>query len=105
DTGKVGKRQLPFPPGLMFWTLRQNLWREHAVDLEELEFDRVAAGFRRRIHKCLGAADIAAMIAGRFGDKDRHGMVSLHLTISKERMAKKRLTTRARSHEPSCRKR
>ena len=92
--------------GPVLGAVRQDLRREHAVDLEKLELDRVAAGIGRRIHKGLGAGEVAAVIAGRFGDEERRGMVCFHLTISKERMAKKRLTTDAgpRSHEP-CRRR
>src|ERR1700742_4178921 len=89
---KVGQWQLPFRPRPVLRTLRQNLRREHAVDLEKLEFDSVAAGIGRSVNKSLGAGQIAAVIAGGLGDEQRTGMVSFHLTISKERMAKKRLT-------------
>jgi hypothetical protein len=101
----MGKRQLPFGAGAVLGALRQDFRREHPIDLEELEFDRVAARIRRRIHKGLGAGKIAAMIAGRFGYEEGGNKVSFHLTISKEHMAKKRLTTDARhaAHE-SCRR-
>jgi hypothetical protein len=69
--------------------LAQDFRREHAVDLEKLELDRVAARIRRRIHKGTGAIQVAAMVAGSLCDKNR---VSIHLTKSKDAMAKKRLT-------------
>ena len=67
----------------------QDFRREHAVDLEKLELDRVAARIGRGIDKGQGARQVAAVIAGGFGDEKR---LRFHLTISKERMAKKRLT-------------
>ncbi len=80
----------------MLGTLAQDLRREHAVDLEKLELDRVTARIRRRIHKGAGAIQVAAVIAGGFGDEDR---VSVHLTKSKDAMAKKRLTGWNLRHE------
>ena len=77
------QRQFPLFPGPVLGTLRQDLGREHAVDLEKLEFDRVAARIRRRIHKGLGAREIAAVIAGSFGDEKRPGRVSAHLLFLK----------------------
>src|SRR5262249_33158511 len=87
---QMGKRQLPFRPRPVLGTLCQDFRREHAVDLEKLKLDRVATRIRRRIHKSLGAGKIAAVIAGSLGDEQ--WLVGFHLTISKERMAKKRLT-------------
>ena len=103
---QMGKRQFPIAAGPVLGTARQDLGREHPDDLEKLEFHRVAARIGCCVHKGLGAGEVAAMVAGRFGDEERRGMVCFHLTISKERMAKKRLTTDAgpRSHEP-CRRR
>ena len=63
------QRQLPLLAGAMFFALRQNLRREHAVDLEELEFHRVAAGIRRRVDERQRARKIAIVIAGSFSDE------------------------------------
>ena len=68
----------------MLGALRQDLGREHAVDLEKLEFDRVAARISRRIHKGQARVEIAAVIAGSFGDEKRPGTVSSHLTVFKD---------------------
>ena len=51
--GQMGERQFPFAAGPVLGALRQDFRREHAVDLEKLELDRVAAGIRRRIDKGL----------------------------------------------------
>ncbi len=67
---QMGKRQFPFRPGAMFGAAAQNFRREHAVDLEKLEFDRVAAGIGGGIHKGAGPPQIAAMIARRFSDEE-----------------------------------
>ena len=58
----------------MFGASAQNFRREHAVDLEELEFNRIAAGIGGRIDEGEGAGEIAAVIARRFGDEDRRPM-------------------------------
>src|ERR1051326_4746284 len=83
--------QFPVFPGPVLGAFGQNFGREHAVDFEQLELDRVAAGVRRRIDKRLGAGEVASMVAGSLSDEKR---AALHLTISKERKAKKRLMSR-----------
>ena len=59
------------PARAVLGAARQDFRREHAVDLEQLEFDRIAAGIGRGIDKSQRAGEIAAVIAGRFGDEDR----------------------------------
>ncbi len=70
---QMRQRQFPLPAGPVLFALRQNLRREHAVDLEELEFHRVAAGLRRRVDERQRAAKIAVVIGRRLGDEDRCG--------------------------------
>jgi hypothetical protein len=82
------ERQFPLGARPMLGALAQNLGREHAVDLEELELHCVAAGIGRGVDECAGAIQITTVIAGGFRDED--GL--FHLTKSKERMAKKGLT-------------
>ena len=90
---QMGKRQFPFAARAMLGALGKNFGGEHAVDLEELEFHRVAARIRRRIDESERARKIAGVIARCFGDENGgHRFVSL-LTLSKEGMAKRWLTS------------
>jgi len=75
--------KLPFPSGAVLRALHQYLGREHAVDLEKLEFDRIAAGIGGGIHKGLGARKVPAVIAGCLGDKKRSGRMRGHLLFLK----------------------
>ena len=54
----------------MLLAARQNFGREHAVDLEKLELDRVAAGIGGGIDKGKRAGKVAPVIAGGFGDEE-----------------------------------
>jgi hypothetical protein len=69
--------------------LPEDFRREHALDLEKLELDRAATRIGRRVDKGQSARKIAAVVARGFGDEKR---LRFHLTLSKEHMAKKRLT-------------
>ena len=62
-------RQFPGLAGAVGGTLGENLRREQFIDPEKLEFDRVAARLRRRIHEGKRAGEVLRVIAGRFGDE------------------------------------
>jgi hypothetical protein len=64
-------RQFPIPARAMARAARENLRREHAIDLEQLEFHGIAAGVRSGIHKSQGPGQIASVIAGGLGDEKR----------------------------------
>jgi hypothetical protein len=81
---QMGDGQFPGAARPVLGASRQDFRREHAVDLEKLEFDRVAARIRSRIDESARAVQVAAMIGRGFGDENGRGF---HLTISKERMA------------------
>jgi hypothetical protein len=78
----------------MLLAARGDFGREHAVDLEELELDGVAAGIGRRIDESEGARQIAVVVGRGFGNEDRRALHagSWALTVFKSDMAKKRLT-------------
>ena len=86
---QMRQRQFPVGAGAVLGAFAEDFRREHAVDAEQLELDRIAARIRRRIHKGAGAIQVAAMVARCFGNEDG---VRVHLTKIKDRMAKKRLT-------------
>ena len=69
------QRQLPFLARAVLGRCGQDLGREHPVDLEQLEFHRVAARIGGRIDEGESAGEVAAMIAGGFGNEERppHG--------------------------------
>ncbi len=73
-------RQLPRLTGAMLLAFRQDFGGEHAVDLEKLEFHRVAAGIRRGVHEGQRPAEVAVVIGRGFGDEKRgarHGEAAL----------------------------
>jgi hypothetical protein len=56
----------------MLLAARQDLGREHAIDLEELEFYRIAAGDRGGINERQRTAEVAIVIRRGFGNEKRH---------------------------------
>ncbi len=86
-------RQFPLAAGAVLGALGEYLGGEHAIDLEELEFHRVAARIRRGVDEGARAGEVTAVIRRRFGDENRLGQRgSPCLTVSKGGMAKRRLT-------------
>src|SRR5262249_30674244 len=66
--------QFPFPPRPVLRALRQDLRREHLVDLEQLEFDRAAADFRGFVDESERAVEVSVVIARDLGDEQTsHG--------------------------------
>ncbi len=64
-------RQFPFAAGTVFGAPRQDFRRKHPIDLEQLEFDGIAARIGCGIDERQRTGQIAPVIAGRFGDEDR----------------------------------
>ena len=65
----MGMRQFPRTPLPVLGAHRQDFRRERPVDLEQLEFDRVAPGVRSRINKGKRSGEIAAVIARSLGNE------------------------------------
>jgi hypothetical protein len=55
----------------MLFALRENLRREHAIDLKKLEFDSIAARIRGRIDKSECARQVLCVVARSFRNKQR----------------------------------
>ena len=72
------ERQLPFDASAMPGALREDFRREHARDLEQLEFHRIAAAIGRSVHKCERAGKIAGVIAGCFRNEKRRVHTNPH---------------------------
>jgi hypothetical protein len=100
---QMSDRQFPFAARTVLGALREDFGREHAVDFEKLELDRVATRFGGRIHEGKCARKVPAVIARRLCDETGGwGFVPgachqansgfLDLTISKGGLAKSWLT-------------
>jgi hypothetical protein len=78
----------------MLGAFSKDFRREEVIDPEELEFHRIAAGFRCDINEFQGAGKFAAVVGRGFGDENR----TVHaenrsLTVSKAPLAKRALTS------------
>src|SRR5262249_53557645 len=86
--------KFPLPAGTMLLAARQDFRGEHAIDLEKLEFHRVAASGGPGINERQPPTEATNGIRPGFGDENRH-VDTPQLTVSKVDMAKRRLTGRA----------